>query len=135
VAIALILAGSRIAGACAIDGVPSLMVDNTVVRINLAEPTSPATLSVWAPFVTPFSLSAGHSYAFTEIRQRIPLTPEAFKQPWRWTFGDGTPAVRGTTVRHEFRRPGVYKVTVSAYFPSHTLWYAFDALQVHVVPS
>ena len=121
------------AGACAIDGLPSLTIDRSLVRINTAQPTSPAALRVWAPFVPPFSLVAVRTYTLAEIRQRIPLTPEAFENPWRWDFGDGSKAAQGGSVQHAYRHPGIYKITVSAYFPSHKIWYAFDALQVRVV--
>ncbi len=132
VAVLLIASGLRSVAACDIDGLPSLTVDHTLVLVNSEQPTSPATLKVWAPFVPPFSLIATRTYTFAEIRQRIPLTPEAFENSWRWAFGDGTPPARGDSVRHVYRRPGVYRVTVAAYFPSHKIWYTFDALQVRV---
>jgi hypothetical protein len=78
-------------------------------------------------------LAAGHRQTLAEIARAVPLQPEAFKTPWRWNFDDGSSPARGTTVHHVFRRPGVYRVTVEAYFPSHKFWYAFDAVQLHVV--
>ena len=133
VTILLMMARALPARSCDIDGVPSLTVNHVVVLFNTEGPTSPATLKVWAAFVAPFGLTVQRTYTFAEIRQRLPLTPEAFKSPWRWAFGDGSPAVRAESIQHAYRHPGVYKVTVSAYFASHRLWYTFDALQVHVV--
>ena len=112
---------------------PSFTVNGYTAVINTTAPKTAAELRVWAPFVLGFTLHTGRDEAMAEIRKLIQLQPEAFTTPWRWNFGDGTPAVRAETVHHEFRRPGVYKITVDAYFPSHKLWYTFDAVQVRVV--
>ena len=120
------------AQACSIDGKPTLTVNGDAVSINTAQPTSPQTLRVWAPFVLPSALRAGRGVVLAEIVKALPLTPEAYKVPWRWDFGDGSAPARGTAVHHIFRRPGTYKITVSAYYPSHRIWYTFDAAQLHV---
>lgn len=120
--------------ACSIDGKPSLTVNGYDVAINRATPTGPA-LRLWAPFVLGFALHAGRTEALAEITNRVPLQVEAFRNPWRWNFGDGTPSARGMAVRHAFRRAGTYKITVDAYFPSHRFWYTFDAVQVRVLPA
>lgn len=120
------------AQACSIDGVPSLTVNGYQVVINKVVPTGP-DLRIWAPFVLSFPLHTGRDETLAEIQQRVPLQPEAFKNPWRWNFGDGTAPARGMAVHHVFRRPGIYKVTVDAYFPSHKFWYTFDAVQVRVL--
>ncbi len=119
--------------ACSIDGKPTLTVNGVAVSINTAQPTSPQTLRVWAPFVLSSVLRTGRGEALAETVKALPLTPEAYKVPWRWDFGDGTLPARGTAVRHVFHHPGVYKITVSAYYPSHKIWYAFDAVQLRVV--
>lgn len=136
-ALTILLAGSTgmaaTARACSVDGVPSLTVNGYSVVINTAAPKGAADLRVWAPFVLGFPLHTGRDELMTEIRTLVALQPEAFTTPWRWSFGDGTPAVRAASVHHTFRRPGTYKITVDAYFPSAKLWYTFDAVQVRVV--
>src|SRR5690242_15284970 len=132
VACMLLGAQANRAQACSIDGVPSLTVNGYQVVINKVVPTGP-NLRVWAPFVLSFPLHTGHDETLAEIQQRVPLQSEAFKNPWRWNFGDGTAPTRGMAVHHVFRRPGIYKVTVDAYFPSHKFWYTFDAVQVRVL--
>jgi len=120
------------AQACSIDGVPSLTVNGYGVVINKTPPTGSA-LKVWAPFVLSFPLHTGRAEELSEITQRVALQPEAFKHPWRWNFGDGSPTVRGMSAKHTYSRPGVYKVTVEAYFASNSFWYTFDAVQIRVI--
>ena len=119
--------------ACSIDGIPSLTVNGYSAVINKQVPVGPG-LRLWAPFVLSFSLHARRTEILAELPQRVPLQPEAFRNPWRWNFGDGTAMVRGITVHHRFSKAGLYKITVSAYFPSRKFWYTFDALQVRVLP-
>ena len=120
------------ANACSIDGKPSITVNGHSAIINKTPPIG-KDLSLWAPFVLSFSLQARRSETLAEIVQAVPLAQEAFKTPWRWNFGDGTTVARGTSVHHTYSRPGTYKITVDAYFPSHKFWYTFDALQVRVL--
>ncbi|HEY8284752.1 MAG TPA: PKD domain-containing protein [Chloroflexota bacterium] len=119
--------------ACGIDGIPSLTVNGYMVVINKQVPVGPG-LRLWAPFVLSFSLHARRAEVLAELPQRVPLQPEAFRNPWRWNFGDGSAQVRGITVHHTFSKPGIYKITVAAYFPSRKFWYIFDAVQVRVLP-
>ncbi|MGH2390770.1 MAG: PKD domain-containing protein [Chloroflexota bacterium] len=123
---------AAVSQACTIDGVPSLSINGYTVVINKVVPTGP-NLRVWAPFVLSFDLHTGRDEVLDEPTRLVPLQPEAFKNPWRWNFGDGTPSVRGIEVHHKFSKPGVYKVLVYAYFPSRKFWYAFDAVQIRVV--
>lgn len=129
----LVAGGAGAANACSIDGVPTLTVNGYTVAINKTVPTGTANLRLWAPFVLSFPLHSGRNEVLAEIANRVPLRLEAFKTPWRWNFGDGSKAARGMTVRHTFSKPGIYKVTVDAYFPSHHFWYTFDAVQVRVL--
>ena len=129
---AMLGARPAVSQACGIDGIPSLTVNGYLVVINKQVPTGP-NLKLWAPFVLSFSLHTGRDEMLQELPQRVPLQPEAFRNPWRWNFGDGTHSVRGITVHHRFSKPGTYKVTVEAYFPSRKYWYTFDALQVRVL--
>jgi hypothetical protein len=119
--------------ACTIDGKPSLTIDGHAVALNKVVPRLGSNLQLWAPFVFPVALQAGRKETLTEIKRLIPLQAEAFRTPWRWNFGDGSPLLHGFSVTHVFRHPGLYKVTVDAYFPSHKFWYTFDAVQVRVV--
>lgn len=121
------------ARACSIDGKPTLTVNGYMVVINKTVPKLGANLRLWAPFVLSFPLHTGRQETLAEIAQAVPLQAEAFKTPWRWNFGDGTAAARGTKVHHVYKKPGTYKVTVDAYFPSHKFWYTFDAVQVRVL--
>ncbi|MDB5076619.1 MAG: hypothetical protein JWO42_2798 [Chloroflexi bacterium] len=123
---------ASIANACSIDGVPSLTVNGHDVTVNKVPPTG-NNLRVWAPFVVPFSLHAGRNDVLAEIQQRVAMSAEGFARPWRWTFGDGTATVRGMRVHHVYKKPGLYKVTVEAYFASHKFWYTFDAVQIRVL--
>ncbi len=124
------------ASACSLDGVPTISVNGYQAIINRTAPTTKEVnvLKLWAPFVLSFPLHTGRNETMAENAQAIPLTPEAFKTPWRWNFGDGTAIARGSSVHHTYNRPGTYKITVDAYFPSHKFWYTFDALQVRVLP-
>lgn len=121
------------AQACSIDGVPSLTVNGYSAVINKQVPVGPQ-LRLWAPFVLTFSLHTHRNETLAELPQRVPLQPEAFRTPWLWNFGDGSHTARGTNVHHRFSKPGTYKITVAAYFPSRKFWYTFDALEVHVLP-
>ncbi len=129
---AMLGVGTAASQACTIDGVPSLNVNGYTVVINKVVPTGP-NLNVWAPFVLGFELHTERDEVLDEPTKLVPLQPEAFKSPWRWNFGDGTPTVRGIEVHHKFSKPGVYKVTVDAYFPSRKFWYTFDAVQIRVI--
>jgi hypothetical protein len=122
------------ASACSIDGVPTISVNGYTAIINKTPPIG-KDLAIWAPFVLSFPLHTGRTETLAEIAQAVPLAPEAFKTPWRWHFGDGAAIARGTSVHHTYSRPGTYKITVEAYFPSHKFWYTFDALQVRVLHS
>ena len=121
------------ARSCTLDGVPSLTVNGYDSVINKTPPIG-KDLHLWAPFILSFPLHTGRTEALAEVVQRIPLRQEAYKIPWRWDFGDGTPIGRGQAVHHAYRKPGVYKILVSCYYPSHNFWSVFDALQVRVLP-
>jgi PKD domain len=118
--------------ACTIDGTPSATVNGSIVVLNKVLPIG-GNLQVWAPFLAQSSLRVGQNASLGEITQRVALTQEAFRNPWKWTFGDGSTSARGAVVHHVYRHPGIYKISVLAYFPSHKFWYTFDAIQVRVV--
>jgi hypothetical protein len=127
------------AQACSIDGKPTLTVNGYDVVINKQVPAAGANLQLWAPFVLTFPLHTGRQETMAEITQAVPLPVIAFKTPWRWSFGDGSPVAHGMKVQHVFKKPGTYKVTVDAFFPPSKVlkkgyWYTFDAVQVRVLP-
>jgi PKD domain len=126
------IGATHIANACSIDGVPSITVNGYNVVINKTPPVG-KNLAVWAPFLVPFPLHVGRNEALSEIRERVSLSAAGFQYPWRWNFGDGSPTVRGSIVHHVYTKPGIYKVTVAAYFGKYKFWYTFDAAQIHVL--
>jgi hypothetical protein len=126
-----LLLSAGAAQACSVDGVPSLSVDGRLVAVNKSNASSDS----WTPFVAPGRYPANHALALREDHARVAaaLPPVAFKFPWRWHFGDGATA-RGTAVSHSYRHPGVYIVSVEAYFVVGTQkqWFTFDKATLHV---
>jgi len=128
------LLGAGVARACGMDGIPSLSVDGRVVAVNSAL-TSNARFDTWTPFVTRGAYPVGRPVVLTENKANVAqsLPPEAFKYPWKWTFGDGATA-RGLSARHVYRRPGAYILSVEAYLiaGAQRQWYTFDKVTIHV---
>lgn len=128
------LLGAGVARACGMDGIPSLSVDGRVVAVNSAL-TSNARFDTWTPFVTRGAYPAGRPVLLAENKANVAqsLPPEAFKYPWKWTFGDGATA-RGLSARHVYRRPGAYILSVEAYLiaGAQRQWYTFDKVTIHV---
>lgn len=128
------LLGVSGAGACGVDGVPSLSVNGRLVALNTVYATN-ATFNSWTPFIARGVYPARHALLFTENRANVALSlpPVAMKVPWRWNFGDHATA-RGTKVRHAYRRGGAYIVSVDAYFGTgkYAQWYTFDKITLHV---
>jgi hypothetical protein len=89
----------------------------------------------WTPFVARRAYPANRPLLLKEDRARVAqaLPARAFKLRWRWHFGDGATA-RGAAVRHAYRRPGTYIITVDAYLVAgtHSLWFTFDRATVHI---
>ena len=119
--------------ACMIDSQPSISANGQVARPNLQPPTTEAQLALWAPFVFTRSYQAGTKVVFTENRQEVAqsLVPAAMLRSWRWNFGDGNSAT-GWTVHHRYSKPGVWLISVDAYFPSTGKWYLFDKVNVRI---
>ncbi len=132
VGLVLALALGGPVAACSLDGVPSLSVNNTLVRSMTAKP-SRADIAIWAPFTVPAAIPAGRPVRFSERLSELKrsLPPLAFAYPWRWQFGDGATAT-GNTVTHTYRRPGLYRVTVWADYRAEQFWYEFDAAMIHI---
>ncbi len=128
------LLGAGVARACGMDGIPSLSVNGRVVAVNSAL-TSNARFDTWTPFVTRGAYPAGRPVLLAENKANVAqsLPPEAFKYPWKWTFGDGATA-RGLSARHVYRRPGAYILSVEAYLiaGAQRQWYTFDKVTIHV---
>lgn len=130
---ALVL-GTSVAGACGVDGIPSLSVDGRLVLRNTVY-TSNSAADTWTPFIAHGLYPARRPLLFSENRAQVAaaLPPTAFKVAWRWHFGDGATA-RGMAVHHLYRRAGNYIVTVEAYLASgkYAQWFAFDKATLHV---
>ncbi len=122
------------AQACARDGVPSASLDGRLAVLNRA--TTHLSIATYAPFV--FARSVGRSAALTlaedngEIARAHALPADVFKRPWCWGFGDGTPSVYGTRVRHTYRKSGTYRIRVQAYYAVYGAWQDFDYVTIHV---
>ncbi len=121
------------AHACSLDGKPSAYADGVRAVLTRGMPTA-ATYSWWAHFTFARTLQAGRPIRFREddAQVRPLLLPEALRHSWRWYFGDGG-ALTSDQATHTYRRPGRYKVQVTAYFP-HYGWQAFDQITLTVRP-
>ena len=132
--IGALVVGAGTARACSLDGVPSLAVNGRLVAVNTAQASS-ASVDTWAPFVVRGAYPANHPMLLTEDQARVAqaLPALAFRLPWRWHFGDGAGA-RGAAVRHAYRRPGTYIITVEAYLVAgaHRLWFTFNRATLHI---
>ncbi|HVC82911.1 MAG TPA: PKD domain-containing protein [Chloroflexota bacterium] len=118
--------------ACGIDGIPSLSGNGALAHRNTQRATY-GTLGRWAPFVFVAPYRTGQTVTFREnvADLRKSLLPQAFGHPWQWRFGDGT-TTNGDTVHHAYKRAGVYKMVVYAYYSSYKQWYEFDSALLHV---
>lgn len=120
--------------ACALDAVPSLLVNGRLVLVNVSTPDQ-GQMSRWAAFVAPGVYQTGRTVQLQEVRSRLltTLPPSAFRISWRWTFGDGT-ATQGSLVRHSYRHPGTYVVGVLALLTNGHIsaWYLFDSAEIRV---
>ncbi len=119
------------AQACSLDGKPSAYADGVPAVVVHTIPTV-ATYAWWAHFAFPRAFRAAQRLRLNEddraIRTLLPSS--ALRRPWRWRFGDGNAQI-GDRVTHIYRRPGRYKLSVEAYFPSYG-WQAFDTITVTV---
>jgi hypothetical protein len=121
-----------LARACSLDGVASISVNGRLARLNTARPVR-GHLAHWAPFVLPLTVKAGTPVLLTENLKDLhkSLLPAAFGKPWRWDFGDGTTG-SGFTVQHVYKKPGTYRVIVSAYYSENKFWFQFDAALIPI---
>lgn len=128
----LLLAAAPAARACSLDGIASLSANGNTASLTGGAATA-STLAYWAPF-TLLAAAPGDTLRLSEdlgkIRKSLP--PEAFKAPFRWTFGDGTVA-EGQTAEHRYSRLGTYKITVSYYWPAQHRWIQFDSAEQQIV--
>ena len=128
-----ILGTSGAALACGLDGIPSLLADGRLDRINTATPVTAAQVAAWTPFVLPRAFPARQLIILTEDRAEVAksLNAVSMRRPWRWRFSDGTVAY-GWTVKHAFARPGTWHMAIDAYFPGNGKWYQFDTATVTI---
>jgi hypothetical protein len=112
--------------ACSLDNVPSISINGKLARLNTARPVR-GHLAHWAPFVFSTAFKAGASVKLTENLTDLhrSLLPEDFGKPWRWDFGDGTSG-SGLMIQHVYKKPGTYRVIVSAYDSTNKFWFQFD---------
>ncbi len=132
-AMVLILGGAAvqtIADACTLDGQPTATANGRRALPSRGT-LSAAVIRTWAPFSFPGTYHVGTVIRLREDQTQLHavLPPEAFERPWTWQFGDGTHAV-GWTVVHRYGRPGRYRITVSAYYPTWHSAVAFDAVRI-----
>jgi hypothetical protein len=119
------------AGACAIDGVPSLLANGARAVLN-ETPRTRQNSAHWTLFVFTRTFAANQSIRFSEDLRELARTlpPEIVHGRWIWRWGDGGQA-GGQTVVHHYARPGSYVVTVAVAVP-HRAPFLFDAALVQV---
>lgn len=136
VLVALILAPG-VAAACEIDNKASLFVGGVQATTTTSSPspTSPATTRLWAPFSIDKAFASGATVSMNELRSDLArtLTASELAAPYRWVFGDGAVAF-GHTVRHDYARPGLYRLTIYGFDAATRSWFSFDRALVHIVP-
>jgi hypothetical protein len=118
--------------ACGLDGVPSISANGVLAHRNGTR-ASVGHLAQWAQFNFTTAFPAGKQLTFRENVAELhrSLLPQAFGKPWRWNMGDGT-TLTGYSISHIYKRPGTYKVIVSAYYSDYRTWSQFDDVMVHV---
>ncbi len=124
--------GPAAARACSIDGKPTVSANGQrAVLTHLA--FTQQTASSWALFTFRSRYRAGTPIALKEdslsLSKVLPL--EALGHPWRWQFGDKLQSV-GMVVAHRYARPGIYRIVVSAYYPSFHQYFPFDTVRIKV---
>jgi hypothetical protein len=114
--------------ACSLDNIPSLSANGVLAHLNTTPPTK-ANVHWWEPFVLTQLFTGVRPVRFAEnVREvRGTLPAQAFSRAWKWTFGDGASAT-GFSATHVYRKPGRYRVLVSAYYPDYHAWYGFDGV-------
>lgn len=110
---------------------PSLRIDGRTVVLS-PRPPDARTWRTYAPFVAAGPMAKNRLFRFDEIRRFVSLPPEAFAHPWRWRFGDGTPASTGEQVAHLFAHIGAYRVAVDAWVPTRHEWLTFDTARIEI---
>jgi hypothetical protein len=130
--LALSLGHLGLARACSLDNVPSISANGMLARLNTVRPVV-GHLAHWAPFVLPVAFRTGAGVRLSEnlADLRKSLLTEDFSKPWRWDFGDGTGG-SGFTVQHAYKKPGTYRVIVSAYDSKIKFWFQFDAALIPI---
>jgi len=133
-AIAGLLVPVASAAACVLDSVPSMSLNGVLAVTNKRAPANNAALKIWAPFVFTRKAVTGEVMNFAESKREVAksLTRQAMQRAPRWWFGDSTRPAFGWHVRHIYRRPGTYRVTVQAYDRGTKRWYPFDDAVVTV---
>ncbi len=135
VALLLLLVGAfaarqAVTHACTLDGQPTAVANGQRAAPSRGA-ISAATVRTWAPFSFPgsYRVNTGIRLREDQAQLRAVLPPEAWERAWLWQFGDGTHTL-GRSVVHRYRRPGRYRITVAAYYPTWRSYVAFDAVRI-----
>ncbi len=123
----------RMATACAIDNVASLLADGVPAMLTTSAPRG---ASPWAPFTIAQAIAAGAPVRLAEAPADLARTlpPAVRAAPYRWAFGDGGVAESHAAI-HRYAHAGTYRLTVSGYDRTARRWFTFDAAVLRVVPA
>ena len=129
----VMIVAPRPAAACSLDGKPTAFADGRRAVLSTDRDTR-ATMRTWAPFSFAGRYRARMSLRLAEDQAalQVVLPPGTLRYPWTWTFGDGTSG-RGWTVTHRYAHPGVYRITIKAYYPTWQEYIPFDTVRITVV--
>ena len=123
---------AQTAQACTIDGKATAFADGSRAVVSRLKLTV-ATARTWAPFSFRSPYHAHAAIRLTEDRAQLRrvLPSDAMHQAWRWDFGDRTHAT-GWTVAHRYAHPGIYRITVSAYYPDFHQYFTMDTVRITI---
>jgi hypothetical protein len=127
-----LLVAAQSVAACTLDQKATAFADGHLAHKATAKLTL-ATASTYAPFAFPGHYARGSAIHLSEDQAalRKVLVPDAMRRPWLWQFGDGTHQT-GWTVTHRYARPGTYRISVEAYWPTLGGYSAIDKVSIVV---
>ena len=127
-----LLLAAQTATACTIDGKATAFA-NGARAVKTSTKLTLSTANTYAPFSFPGHYARGAAIRLGEDQAalRKALVPDAMKHAWLWQFGDGTHQ-SGWRVTHRYTRPGTYRISVEAYWPTLRHYYPFDTIRIVV---